>query len=110
MAVAGGTGGRAIARRAVGGGARSAVGPAAGRGLEALGVSCDGRHDSAVCSVRGLNLTPLRFGPTVTGTIATVLGHPGGGALRAALEAEGEFCASLPNETQRVRRRESPAT
>ena len=62
---------------------RTEIVTAAGRRLDALVVSFDGRHDIAVLRVRGLNLTPLRFGPTVTGTIATVLGHPGGGALRA---------------------------
>ncbi len=67
----------------VAGETRTEIVTAAGRRLDALVVSFDGRHDIAVLRVRGLNLTPLRFGPTVTGTIATVLGHPGGGALRA---------------------------
>ncbi len=55
----------------------------AGRRLDAVVVTFDGRHDIAVLRVSGLNLTPLRFGPTVRGSIASVLGHPGGGALRA---------------------------
>ena len=62
---------------------RTEIVTAAGRRLDALVVSFDGRHDIAVLRVRGLNLTPLSFGPTVRATIATVLGHPGGGPLRA---------------------------
>ncbi|MEO6469918.1 MAG: MarP family serine protease [Acidimicrobiia bacterium] len=62
---------------------RTEIVTAAGRRLNALVVTFDGRHDVAVLRVRGLNLPPLPLGPTVTGTIATVLGHPGGGDLRA---------------------------
>ena len=62
---------------------RTEIVTAAGRRLDAIVVTFDGRHDIAVLRVRGLNLTPLPFGPTVPGTIATVLGHPGGGDLRA---------------------------
>ena len=54
-----------------------------GRRLDARVVTFDGRHDVAVLRVRDASLTPLSLGPTRIGTIATVLGHPGGGNLRA---------------------------
>ncbi len=54
-----------------------------GRVLLARVVQFDGRHDVAVLSVIDSGLAPLPLGPTRVGTIATVLGHPGGGALRA---------------------------
>ncbi len=62
---------------------RTEVTTIGGRTLAARVVSFDGRHDIAVLRISGLNLIPLRFGPTVRGTVATVLGHPGGGELRA---------------------------
>jgi len=54
-----------------------------GRRLPAIVVSFDGRHDIALLRVPGARFTPLTLGPTVLGSITTVLGHPGGGSLRA---------------------------
>ena len=54
-----------------------------GRRLDARVVIFNGRHDVAVLRVRDANFTPLPLGATRIGTIATVLGHPGGGNLRA---------------------------
>lgn len=55
----------------------------AGRRLAATVAGFDGRHDVAVLRVAALGLRPLRFGSTRLGTIVSVLGHPGGGSLRA---------------------------
>jgi S1-C subfamily serine protease len=62
---------------------RTTVTTVDGRELDARVVQFNGRHDIAVLQVRGADLTPLPLGPTRIGTIASVLGHPGGGELRA---------------------------
>lgn len=62
---------------------RTRVSTSDGRRLDARVVAFDGRHDVAVLRVPDANLTPLPLGPTRIGTIASVLGHPGGGGLRA---------------------------
>ena len=54
-----------------------------GRRLLARVVLFNPTHDIAVLEVPDAELTPLALGPTKVGTIATVLGHPNGGRLRA---------------------------
>ncbi len=53
------------------------------RELAARVVVFDGRHDVAVLAADGAHLPPLSFGPVRLGTVASVLGHPNGGQLRA---------------------------
>jgi S1-C subfamily serine protease len=43
----------------------------------------DGRHDVAILRVAGPALPVLPLGPPTLGTVASVLGHPNGGRLRA---------------------------
>lgn len=62
---------------------RTRVITTSGEQFDARVVGFDGRHDVAVLRVTDANLRPLAFGPTRIGAIATVLGHPGGGRLRA---------------------------
>ena len=50
---------------------------------DATVVVFDGRHDVAVLRVDGPPLPVLGLGPTTLGTVASVLGHPNGGHLRA---------------------------
>jgi len=50
---------------------------------DATVVRFDGRHDIAVLRVDGPPLPVLELGPTTLGTVASVLGHPNGGHLRA---------------------------
>lgn len=54
-----------------------------GAARDATVVVFDGRHDVAVLRYTGPTLPTLAFGPTRIGTVASVLGHPGGGHLRA---------------------------
>jgi S1-C subfamily serine protease len=46
-------------------------------------VGFDARHDIAILRVDGAPLPVLPLGPTNLGTVASVLGHPNGGRLRA---------------------------
>ena len=62
---------------------RTTVTTVDGQELTADVVKFDGRHDVAVLHVAGAGLSPLPLGPTRIGTIGSVLGHPGGGPLRA---------------------------
>ena len=50
---------------------------------DATVVVFDGRHDVAILRVDGPPLPVLTLGPTTLGTVASVLGHPNGGGLRA---------------------------
>jgi S1-C subfamily serine protease len=50
---------------------------------EATVVRFDGRHDIAILRVDGPPLPVLELGPTTLGSVASVLGHPNGGHLRA---------------------------
>ncbi len=54
-----------------------------GRTMQARVVVFDGRHDIALLRVPA-QLPALTLGPVRVGTIASVLGHPNGGELRAA--------------------------
>jgi S1-C subfamily serine protease len=50
---------------------------------DATVVVFDGRHDIAILRVDGSPLPVLPLGPTTLGSVASVLGHPHGGQLRA---------------------------
>jgi S1-C subfamily serine protease len=67
----------------VAGEARPTVETVEGARRRAVVVRFDGRHDVAILRVDGPGLPPLPLGPTTLGTIASVLGHPHGGHLRA---------------------------
>ena len=67
----------------VAGQTRTTVVTADGREVDARVVVFDGRHDIAVLRADSADLPPLRLGAVRIGTIASVLGHPNGGRLRA---------------------------
>jgi S1-C subfamily serine protease len=50
---------------------------------DATVVRFDPRHDVAILRIEGDPLPVMELGPTTLGTIASVLGHPNGGHLRA---------------------------
>ncbi|MGZ4796290.1 MAG: CvpA family protein [Acidimicrobiia bacterium] len=54
-----------------------------GQTVDARPVAFDGRHDVAVLEVTALRLRPLHLAAPRIGTVASVLGHPRGGNLRA---------------------------
>jgi len=55
-----------------------------GRRLDAIVVAFDPSRDLAVLHVAGAGLPPLNLGDAPPGAVGSVLGHPGGGPLRAA--------------------------
>jgi S1-C subfamily serine protease len=55
-----------------------------GRRFDAVVVAFDPNRDLAVLHVPGAGLPPLGLGDAAEGTLGSVLGHPGGGTLRAA--------------------------
>jgi S1-C subfamily serine protease/uncharacterized membrane protein required for colicin V production len=55
-----------------------------GRRLDAVVVAFDPDRDLAVLHVDGARLPPLGSGDASPGTVGSVVGHPGGGALRVA--------------------------
>ncbi len=55
-----------------------------GRRLDAVVVAFDPDRDVAVLHVAGAGLPPLGLADVAAGELGTVLGHPGGGRLRAA--------------------------
>ena len=55
-----------------------------GRRLDAVVVAFDPDRDVAVLHVAGAGLPPLGLADVSAGELGTVLGHPGGGPLRAA--------------------------
>lgn len=55
-----------------------------GRRLDAVVVAFDPDRDLAILHVDGARLSPLGVDDGAPGTVGSVLGHPGGGALRAA--------------------------
>ncbi len=62
---------------------RSEVITSDGRRHEARVIMFDGLHDVAILRVPGARFAPLSLGPTRLRSIASVLGHPNGGDLRA---------------------------
>ena len=54
-----------------------------GRRLDAFVVAFDPSRDLAVLHVSGAGLPPLSFGDAPAGAVGSVIGHPGGGPLRA---------------------------
>jgi len=55
-----------------------------GRRLDAVVVAFDPNRDLAVLHVAGAGLPPLGLADVPAGALGTVLGHPGGGPLRAS--------------------------
>jgi S1-C subfamily serine protease len=67
----------------VAGESRTSVTTVGGDRRDATVVAFDGRHDIAMLRFDGPPLPILPLGPTTLGTVASVLGHPNGGQLRA---------------------------
>jgi S1-C subfamily serine protease len=55
-----------------------------GRRLDSFVVAFDPSRDLAVLHVAGAGLPPLSLGDAPSGTVGSVIGHPGGGPLRVA--------------------------